>query len=38
MLSVYRPCRIRVGGSTCLVKRVMFGLGLNVSGRNRVGH
>jgi hypothetical protein len=28
----------RVGGSTCLVKHVVFGLDLNVSGCNRVGH
>jgi hypothetical protein len=38
LLPVYRLCHIQVGGSTRLVKRVVFGLGLNVSGRNRVGH
>jgi hypothetical protein len=38
MLPVYRPCCVRVGGSTHLVKHVMFGLSLNLLGCNWVGH
>jgi hypothetical protein len=38
MLPIYRPYCIWIEGLTHFVKRVVFELGLNVLGRNRVRH